>query len=77
MRQTNIDKHLDTLTNILYIWSDFTFRSQSGERAIENYFKQMDSSFSDAEKDEIRKVMYRHNEAIVAKWRKRIVSISK
>ena len=77
MRQTNIDKHLDTLTNILYIWSDFTYRCQSGERAIENYLKQMDSSFSDAEKDEIRNAMYRHNEAIVTKWRNRIVNISK
>jgi Kae1-associated kinase Bud32 len=77
MRQTNIDKHLDTLTNILYIWSDFTYRCQSGERAIENYLKQMDSSFSDTEKDEIRNVMYRHNEAIVTKWRNRIVNISK
>ena len=77
MRQTNIDKHLDTLTNILYIWSDFTYRCQSGERAIENYLKQMDSSFSDTEKDEIRNVMYRHNEAIVTTWRNRIVNISK
>ena len=77
MRQTNIDKHLDTLTNILYIWSDFTYRCQSGERAIENYLKQMDSSFSDTEKDEIRNAMYRHNEAIVTKWRNRIVNISK
>ena len=77
MRQTNIDKHLDTLTNILYIWSDFTYRCQSGERAIEHYLKQMDSSFSDAEKDEIRNAMYRHNEAIVTTWRNRIVNISK
>ena len=77
MRQTNIDKHLDTLTNILYIWSDFTYRCQSGERAIENYLKQMDSSFSDTEKDEIRNAMYRHNEAIVTTWRNRIVNISK
>lgn len=77
MRQTNIDKHLDTLTNILYIWSDFTYRCQSGERAIEHYLKQMDSSFSDTEKDEIRNVMYRHNEAIVTKWKNRIVNISK
>ena len=77
MRQTNIDKHLDTLTNILYIWSDFTYRCQSGERAIEHYLKQMDSSFSDAEKDEIKNAMYRHNEAIVTKWRNRIVNISK
>ena len=77
MRQTNIDKHLDTLTNILYIWSDFTYRCQSGERAIENYLKQMDSSFSDAEKDEIKNAMYRHNEAIVTTWRNRIVNISK
>ena len=77
MRQTNIDKHLDTLTNILYIWSDFTYRCQSGERAIEHYLKQMDSSFSDTEKDEIRNAMYRHNEAIVTTWRNRIVNISK
>ena len=77
MRQTNIDKHLDTLTNILYIWSDFTYRCQSGERAIEHYLKQMDSSFSDTEKDEIRNAMYRHNEAIVTKWKNRIVNISK
>lgn len=77
MRQTNIDKHLDTLTNILYIWSDFTYRCLSGERAIEHYLKQMDSSFSDTEKDEIRNVMYRHNEAIVTKWRNKIVNISK
>ena len=77
MRQTNIDKHLDTLTNILYIWSDFTYRCQSGERAIENYLTQMDSSFSDTEKDEIRNAMYRHNEAIVTTWRNRIVNISK
>ena len=77
MRQTNIDKHLDTLTNILYIWSDFTYRCQSGERAIEMYLKQMDSSFSETEKDEIRNAMYRHNEAIVTKWRNKIVNISK
>lgn len=77
MRQTNIDKHLDTLTNILYIWSDFTYRCQSGERAIEHYLKQMDSSFNDAEKDEIKNAMYRHNEAIVTKWKNRIVNISK
>jgi hypothetical protein len=77
MRQTNIDKHLDTLTNILYIWSDFTYRCQSGERAIETYLKQMDTSFSNAEKDEIRNSMYRHNEAIITKWRNRIVNISK
>ena len=39
MRQTDIDKHLDTLTNIVYIWSDFTYRVQSGERVIETYLK--------------------------------------
>lgn len=77
MRQTNIDKHLDTLTDIIYIWSDFTYRCQSGERAIETYLKQMDTSFSNAEKDEIRNSMYRHNEAIITKWRNRIVNISK
>ena len=77
MRQTDIDKHLDTLTNILYIWSDFTYRVQSGERVIETYLKQIDTSFSDTEKDEIRNSMYRHNEAIITRWQNRIVNISK
>ena len=77
MRQTNIDKHLDTLTNILYIWSDFSYRCQSGERAIETYLKQTDTSFSNTEKDEIRNSLYRHNEAIVTRWKNRIVNISK
>jgi serine/threonine protein kinase len=77
MRQTNIDKHLDTLTDIIYIWSDFTYRCQSGERAIETYLKQTDTSFSNTEKDEIRNSLYRHNEAIVTRWKNRIVNISK
>lgn len=77
MRQTDIDKHLDTLTNILYIWSDFTYRVQSGERVIETYLKQIDTAFSDTEKDEIRNSMYRHNEAIITRWQNRIVNISK
>ena len=77
MRQTNIDKHLDTLTNILYIWSDFSYRCQSGERTIETYLKQTDTSFSNTEKDEIRNSLYRHNEAIVTRWKNRIVNISK
>ena len=77
MSQTNIDKHLDTLTNILYIWSDFSYRCQSGERAIETYLKQTDTSFSNTEKDEIRNSLYRHNEAIVTRWKNRIVNISK
>lgn len=77
MQQTNIDRHLDTLSNILYIWSDFTNRCQAGERAIEKYLKQIDNSFSDIEKDEIRNSLNRHNEAIVTKWRNKIVNISK
>ena len=77
VQQTNIDKHLDTLSNILYIWSDFTNRCQAGERAIEKYLRQIDNSFSDIEKDEIRNSLNRHNEAIVTKWRNKIVNISK
>ena len=50
MKQTNIDQHLDTLTNMLYMWSDFSYRSQSGERAIERYMQQISASFSEAEK---------------------------
>ena len=77
MRQTNIDKHLDTLTDIIYIWSDFTYRCQSGERAIERYMQQINASFSEAEKDEIRSALAQHNSDIVTQWRNKIVNLCK
>lgn len=77
MRQTNIDQHLDTLTNILYIWSDFTYRCQSGERAIERYMQQINASFSESEKNEIRSALAQHNSDIVTQWRNKIVNLCK
>lgn len=77
MRQTNIDQHLDTLTNMLYMWSDFSYRSQSGERAIERYMQQINASFSEAEKDEIRSTLTQHNSDIVTQWRNKIVNLCK
>ena len=77
MRQTNIDQHLDTLTNMLYMWSDFSYRSQSGERAIERYMQQINASFSEAEKDEIRSALAQHNSDIVTQWRNKIVNLCK
>ena len=77
MRQTNIDQHLDTLTNMLYMWSDFSYRSQSGERAIERYMQQINASFCEAEKDEIRSALAQHNSDIVTQWRNKIVNLCK
>ena len=77
MRQTNIDQHLDTLTNMLYMWSDFSYRSQSGERAIERYMQQINASFSESEKDEIRSALAQHNSDIVTQWRNKIVNLCK
>ena len=77
MRQTNIDQHLDTLTNMLYMWSDFSYRSQSGERVIERYMQQINASFSESEKDEIRSALTQHNSDIVTQWRNKIVNLCK
>ena len=47
------------------MWSDFSYRSQSGERAIERYMQQINASFSESEKDEIRSALAQHNSDIV------------
>lgn len=77
MQQTRIDQHLDTLSNIIYIWGDFSYKSQSGLRAIETYLEHINPSFDDTERDEIRNALNRHNEAIVTKWQNRIVNLYK
>jgi septal ring factor EnvC (AmiA/AmiB activator) len=77
MQQTRIDQHLDTLSNIIYIWGDFSYKSQSGLRAVEAYLEHINPSFDDTERDEIRNALNRHNEAIVTKWQNRIVNLYK
>lgn len=77
MRQTNIDQHLDTLSNLLYIWPDYTMRSQSGLRATETYLEQIKPSFDDAEMAEITNAVMGHYDAIIQRWNKKIVKLSK
>ncbi len=77
MRQTNIDRHLDTLSNIIYIWPDFAERWQSGFRATETYLQQIKSSFDDNERAQIADAMNQHCAAIIEKWKNKIVELSK
>lgn len=77
MRQTNIDQHLDTLSNIIYIWPDFTKRCQSGFRATETYLQQIKSSFDDNERAQIADAMNQHCATIIEKWKNKIVELSK
>lgn len=77
MRQTNIDQHLDTLSNVVYIWSDFAERWQSGFRATETYLQQIKSSFDDNERAQIADAMNQHCTAIIEKWKNKIVEIAK
>ena len=77
MRETKIDEHLDTLSNFIYIWPDFTKRSQSGFRATETYLRQIKSSFNDNERAQIADAMNRHCAAIIEKWNQKIVELAK
>lgn len=77
MRQTNIDQHLDTLSNLLYIWSDFTKRSRAGNQATETYLQQIRSSFDDNERAQIAEAMNQHCATIIRKWQNRITIIAR
>jgi len=77
MRETKIDQHLDTLSNFIYIWPDFTRRSQSGFRATETYLRQIKSSFNDNERAQIADAMNQHCAAIIEKWNQKIVELTR
>ena len=77
MRETKIDQHLDTLSNFIYLWPDFTRKSQSGFRATEAYLKQIGSSFDKNEREQIADAMNRHCAAIIEKWNQKIIDIAK
>ena len=77
MRDTKIDQHLDTLSNLIYLWPDFTRKSQSGFRAAEAYLKQIKSSFDDSERTQIANDLNQHCAAIIDKWNNKIVELSR
>jgi serine/threonine protein kinase len=77
MCETKIDQHLDTLSNVIYLWPDFAERWQSGFRATETYLQQIKSSFDDNERAQIADAMNQHCAAIIEKWKNKIVELSK
>ena len=74
IRQTNIDQHLDTLSNINYLSQDIDYaqESMSGYRAIENYLEQIKADFNETELTEIKDALNLHCAKIIEKWNKKI-----
>lgn len=76
-RQTNIDQHLDTLSNIVYLRHNFSEESMSGYRAIETYMEQIKTQYNDTEMAEIKEAMNLHCAAIIEKWNKKMKRLLK
>ncbi len=76
-RQTNIDQHLDTLSNMVYLRHDFSEESMSGYRAIETYLEQIKAHYNDTEMAEIKDAMNLHCAAIIEKWNKKMKRLLK
>ena len=74
IRQTKIDQHLDTLSNINYLSQDIDYaqESTSGYRAIENYLEQIKADFNETELTEIKDALNLHCAKIIEKWNKKI-----
>ena len=74
IRQTYIDQHLDTLSNINYLSQDIDYaqESMSGYRAIENYLEQIKADFNETELTEIKDALNLHCAKIIEKWNKKI-----
>ncbi len=77
MRQTGIDQHLDTLSDIRYLWPDFTKKSQAGLQAIEAYKREINSSFDTHETEQIVSALSQHVAEKVEKWNQKIIDIAK
>ncbi len=72
-----IDSHLDTLSNLKYIWPDFQYKSFAGNRAWHEYCEGLRGRFSQQEMNGIIQAMVLHEAKWQEKWNKKINSIKK
>lgn len=52
-RQSKVMEHLDTLSDMKYIWPDFYSRTNAEVEALRRYMKELEPSFSDADRTNI------------------------
>ena len=67
-KQSKIDHHLDTLSNMKYLWPDYKERMTIPNRVVNTYIKQITPDFSDEEMAAITNAIMIHNGKIYEDW---------
>ena len=67
-KQSKIDHHLDTLSNMKYLWPDYKERMTIPNRVVNTYIKQITPDFSDEEMATITNAIMIHNGKIYEEW---------
>lgn len=60
-RQSAVMEHLDTLSDMKYLWDDFNSKYLAGNKAINRYIKELDASFSAVDKNDINRLLEDYN----------------
>ncbi len=75
--QSGMDQFLDTLSNIRYLYTDYSQKLSAIYKAINGYWNRINKDFSDTEMTEIKNAMRKHYEKQAEQWNNKIGQLGK
>lgn len=73
--QTGMNKHMDTLTSVIYLRQDFGAVIESSNSWVEEYIQTLKGGYSPEEISEIESALYHETGIITDKWAKKIIQL--
>ncbi len=74
-RECGLNHHLDTLSDIRYLCTDYAQRASAGYQAANAYWTSIAKDFNDSEMTEIKNALTQHCSAQIEKWNKKMMKI--
>lgn len=73
--QTGMNKHMDTLTSVIYLRQDFGAVIESSNSWVEEYIQTLKGGYSPEEISEIESALYHETGIITEKWAKKFIQL--
>ncbi len=74
-KECGLSQHLDTLSDIRYLCTDYAQRASAGYQAANAYWTSIAKDFNDSEMTEIKNALTQHSSEQIEKWNKKMMKI--
>jgi len=72
-----MDQFLDTLSNIRYLYTDYSQKLSAINKAVNGYWNQINKDFNNTEMTEIKNAMRKHYGKQAEQWNNKIGQLGK